>query len=140
MKGYMVKNTHAEPKRRAASSSKTVAVKETQPAAAAPFHSVLADFTDFLREQKVISLATAVVLGTAVTKLVGSLVADIINPVIGVLVGAAGDLSSMSLKIGPIKIMWGSFVASILDFIIVASVVYLLLRVLKFDKIDKPKK
>lgn len=104
-----------------------------------PLTTILVDFMDFLREQGVIGLAIAVVLGAAVTRLVGAFVADIINPVIGVLVGAAGDLASMVLKVGPIEIRWGSFVSAMIDFVVVASVVYFLVRILKLDRIDKKK-
>ena len=100
---------------------------------------VLADFMTFVREQGVIGLSIAVVLGGAVTRLVQALVADIINPVIGILLGAAGDLASMKLKIGPVEFLWGHFAATLIDFIIVASVIYLLVRLLKLDKIDKKK-
>lgn len=97
----------------------------------------LSDFMVFLREQGVIGLSVAVILGAAVTKLVGSLVSDIINPIIGILLGAAGDLSSFSIKIGSANVMWGSFVASLIDFIIIATVVYFGLKFLKLDKLDK---
>lgn len=103
------------------------------------FTTLVTDFTDFLREQGVISLSIAVVLGAAVTKLVGALVTDLINPIIGVLVGAAGDLASMSFTIGPIEILWGHFLAVVIDFMIVASVIYLLVRILKLDRLDKKK-
>lgn len=101
--------------------------------------STLADFLAFLREQGVIGLAIAVVLGAAVTKLVGAFVTDIINPVIGVLLGAAGDLSSYSLKLGKAEIMWGHFLTVFIDFIVVAAVVYIMIKFLKIDSLDKKK-
>lgn len=104
-----------------------------------PLVTVFSGFTSFLREQGIISLAIAVVLGAAVTKLVGALVADIINPVIGVMVGAAGDLASMSLSVGPIEILWGHFLATVIDFVIIAGVIYLLVKLLKLDRLDKKK-
>ncbi|MBP7876234.1 MscL family protein [Candidatus Woesebacteria bacterium] len=119
--------------------TKSVAALSEAMKVAQPMSSVLADFTNFLREQGVIGLSIAVVLGAAVTKLVGALVSDLINPVIGVLVGAAGDLASMSLQIGSVQIMWGHFLATMIDFTIVASVVYTLVKVLKLDRIDKKK-
>ncbi len=118
---------------------KSVAALSEAMKATQPMSSVLSDFTTFLREQGVIGLSIAVVLGAAVTKLVGALVSDLINPIIGVLVGAAGDLASMTLKIGPINILWGHFLATMIDFTIVASVVYTLVKVLKLDRIDKKK-
>ncbi len=101
--------------------------------------SALADFMEFIREQGVVGLATAVVLGAAVTKLVGSLVNDIINPIIGILLGKAGDLASYTITIGTAEIRWGSFVNAIIDFVIIALVVYFGLKILKLDKLDKKK-
>lgn len=103
------------------------------------FTAVMSDFTEFLRQQGVVGLSIAVVLGAAVTKLVGALVSDLINPVIGVAVGAAGDLASMSWKVGPIEILWGHFLATLIDFVIIAAVIYGLVKVLKLDRLDKKK-
>ena len=100
---------------------------------------VLQQFMDFIREQGVVGLAIAFVLGGAVTKLVGSFVEDVINPLIGILLGAAGDLSSYSLTIGSVEIMWGSFVSALIDFIVVAAVVYFAFKGLGLDKLDKKK-
>ncbi len=101
--------------------------------------TVVADFMSFVREQGVVGLSIAVVLGGAVTRLVQALVADLINPIIGVMIGAAGDLASMKFKIGPVEFLWGHFAATMIDFVIVASVIYLLVRLLGLDKIDKKK-
>jgi len=120
--------------------SLTVTENKLSPTGAARHaQSAAADFLDFLREQGVIGLAVAVVLGAAITRLVGSLVTDIINPMIGILLGKAGDLASYSVTIGTAEIMWGKFVISIIDFIIIALVVYFGLRLLKLDKLDKAK-
>lgn len=96
-------------------------------------------FLNFIREQGVIGLAVGFILGGAVSKVVSSLVKDIINPVLGIILGAAGNLSSMSLKIGPAKILWGSFLSVSIDFIIIALVVYYGVTLLKLDKLDKKK-
>jgi len=119
--------------------SLTVTENKTAQKVATHAQSAMADFMDFIREQGVIGLAIAVVLGAAVTKLVGSLVNDIINPMIGILLGKAGDLASYTITIGTAEIMWGSFVNSIIDFVIIALVVYLGVRLLKLDKVDKKK-
>lgn len=105
-----------------------------------PFTKIVQDFTTFLRDQGIVGLAVAVVLGAAVTRLVGAFVADIINPFVGVLVGAAGDLSSMVLKIGPIEIRWGSFVTALIDFLVVVTVIYAMVRVFKLDRLVEKKK
>jgi large conductance mechanosensitive channel len=96
-------------------------------------------FMDFVREQGVVGLAVGFILGGAVSKVVSSLVKDIINPVLGVVLGAAGDLASYSLKIGSAEILWGSFLSVVIDFLVIASVVYLGVKKLGLDKLDKKK-
>lgn len=97
-------------------------------------------FVDFIREQGVVGLAVGFILGGAVSKLVASLVHDIINPVVGIVLGMAGDLSSRNLSIGPINLLWGSFVSAFIDFVILAAVVYFGVKSLGLDKLDKKKK
>lgn len=96
-------------------------------------------FVDFIREQGVVGLAVGFILGGAVSKVVSSLVSDIINPIVGVVLGAAGDLSSLSLAIGPIKIHYGNFLAVLVDFVIIAAVVYFGVKGLRLDKLDRKK-
>lgn len=96
-------------------------------------------FIDFVREQGVIGLAVGFILGGAVSKVVASLVADIINPVLGIILGAAGPLKEAYLKVGPIKLMWGDFLATVIDFLVIALVVYYGVKILKLDKLDKKK-
>ena len=101
----------------------------------------LSEFMDFVRTQGVIGLAIGIILGTAVTKLVASLVTDIINPVVGIFLGRLGDLKSLVIPVYHTSaiISIGSFISAIIDFAIIALVVYFAVRKLGFDKLDKPK-
>lgn len=96
-------------------------------------------FINFIREQGVVGLAVGFILGGAVSKVVASLVGDIINPIIGIILGAAGGLEVAMLKIGPVKIMWGSFVSTLIDFVVIALVVYYGVKCFGLDKLDKKK-
>jgi len=96
-------------------------------------------FMDFVREQGVVGLAVGFILGGAISKVVSSLVKDIINPILGIILGAAGNLSSYSLKIGSAEVMWGSFLSVLIDFLVIASVVYFGVKKLKLDRLDKKK-
>ncbi|HAU98665.1 MAG TPA: mechanosensitive ion channel protein MscL [Candidatus Pacebacteria bacterium] len=96
-------------------------------------------FLDFIREQGVIGLSIGFVLGTAVTKVVASLVSDIVNPILSILLGSTENLKEMKLNVGNVSILWGSFLAAIVDFIVIACVVYLVIRILKIDALDKKK-
>lgn len=96
-------------------------------------------FIDFIREQGVVGLAVGFILGGAVSKVVASLVSDIINPILGVILGAAGNLDEAYVQIGSSKIMWGSFLNTSIDFLVIAFVVYYGVKWLKLDKLDKKK-
>lgn len=96
-------------------------------------------FVNFIREQGVVGLAVGFILGGAVSKVVASLVEDIINPLLGVILGAAGNLSEAYISIGNVKLMWGSLVNTLVDFLVIALVVYFGVKLLKLDKLDRKK-
>jgi len=96
-------------------------------------------FIEFVREQGVMGLAIGFILGGAVSKVVTSLVTDVINPIIGMFLGAAGGLKDSYIPIGAAKIMTGNFISTIIDFIIVALVVYFGFKLLKLERLDKKK-
>ncbi len=94
-------------------------------------------FVDFIRKQGVVGLAVGFILGGAVSKVVSALVTDIINPLLGAALGKVGSLSTASINLGSVKILWGDFVAVIIDFLVIALVVYFGFKALKLDKLDK---
>ncbi|MBU0975105.1 MscL family protein [Patescibacteria group bacterium] len=97
-------------------------------------------FLEFIREQGVIGLAVGFILGGAVSKVVASLVADIINPLLGVILGATGGLDTAVITLGSIEIMVGNFIGVLIDFLVIAMVVYFGVKGLGLDKLDKKKK
>lgn len=96
-------------------------------------------FIEFIRSQGVIGLAVGFIMGGSITKLITSLVNDMVNPIVGILISRAGDLKANYIAIGSAKIMWGNFISSFIDFLIIALVVYFGVKILKLDKIDKKK-
>ena len=96
-------------------------------------------FIEFIRQQGVVGLAVGFILGGAVSKVVSALMADIINPFLGLLLGMAGDLSSASFSVGSAKILYGDLISVLIDFIVIALVVYFGVKGLGLDKLDKPK-
>jgi large conductance mechanosensitive channel len=92
-------------------------------------------FITFLREQGVVGLAVGFILGGAVSQLVSALVSDIINPIIGAIFGSQAGLSAM--MIGPVAL--GHFVGIVIDFLIIAAVVYFIFKGLKLDQLDAKK-
>ena len=96
-------------------------------------------FMDFIREQGVVGLAIGFILGGAVSKVVSALVEDIINPILGVVLGAAGGLETAVIKLGTVQIMIGDFIGVVIDFLVIAAVVYYGVKFLGVDKLDKKK-
>ncbi|BDG05375.1 large conductance mechanosensitive channel protein MscL [Anaeromyxobacter oryzae] len=88
------------------------------------------EFQEFLLKQNVVALAVGVVIGAAVGKVVSGVVDDVIMPIVG-LVLPAGDWRQAKLALGGNNaILYGDLVGRLLDFAIVALVVFLILRAL----------
>ena len=96
----------------------------------------LAGFISFIREQGVVGFAIGFILGGAVSGVVKALVDDIINPLIGLAFGSVNSLSGWML--GPVMI--GSFLSVLINFLIIAAVVYFVFKGLRLDRLDVPKK
>lgn len=95
-------------------------------------------FFEFIREQGVVGLAIGFILGGAVSKVVSSLVEDIINPFLGLILGAVGGLSNAVLRIGTAEIRYGHFIGVLIDFVVIAMVVFYIFKGLA-SKLDKKK-
>jgi len=96
-------------------------------------------FIEFIRERGVVGFAVAFILGGAITKVVSSLVVDIVNPILGLILSRTKSLESMYFKIAGAKVMWGHFISIIIDFLILSAVVYFIVKVFGLEKIDKKK-
>ncbi len=96
-------------------------------------------FMDFVREQGVVGLAVAFILGGAISDVMKSLVGDVINPILGLVLGNAEGLKEMYFSIAGADVMLGNFISSLIDFIVVAFVVYYIFKKLGLDKMDKKK-
>ncbi|MEZ4515612.1 MAG: large conductance mechanosensitive channel protein MscL [Chloroflexota bacterium] len=85
------------------------------------------EFREFINKGNVIDLAVGVVIATAFTAIVTSLTDDIIMPLIGALLGGI-DFSSLSIQIGDATIAYGNFIQAIINFLIIAFVLFLMVR------------
>ena len=99
----------------------------------------LLSFTQFVREQGVVGLAVGFILGGAVSKVVSSIVNDLINPLLGIALGAVGNLQDLAWTVGGARVAWGNFLATTIDFVVIAAVVYFGFRCTGLTKLDKPK-
>jgi len=92
---------------------------------------------EFLREYKVIALAIALIIGIAATALVKSLVDNIIMPVITPFI-PGGAWKTATFTLGPIFIGWGSFLGELINFIVIALVIFMIAKkVMKEEKVVK---
>ncbi len=88
---------------------------------------MLKEFRDFINRGNVIDLAVAVIIGAAFTAIVNSLVNDIIMPIVGVILGGI-DFTALAITVGTAKITYGNFIQAIINFLIIAFVVFLIVR------------
>ena len=92
------------------------------------------DFKEFAFKGNVFDLAIAVVIGAAFGAIVTSFVDNIITPIIGALAGGI-DFTGLSITIGNANILYGSFIQSVIDFLIIAFAIFMAIRFLsKFKK------
>lgn len=100
-------------------------------------------FTAFIRTQGVVGLAVGLVLGGAVTIVVKSLIDNVVMPPLGFVLGSAEGLKGLELNLGKTAagqdtvLHYGVFLNDLINFIVIAVVVYLVVHILGFDRIDK---
>jgi len=85
------------------------------------------DFKAFVLKGNVLDLAIAVVLGGAFGAIVTSLVNDIIMPLVGIILGGI-DFASLSIQVGSATVLYGKFIQAIVNFLIIAFVIFLVMR------------
>lgn len=98
------------------------------------------EFREFISRGNVIDLAVAVIIGAAFGAIVTSLVQDIIMPLIGIIIGGI-SFSSLIFKVGTAEVKYGNFIQAVVYFIIIAFVIFLLVRGINSirERLSKPK-
>jgi large conductance mechanosensitive channel len=96
-------------------------------------------FIEFIRTQGVVGLAVAFILGGAITDLVKSLIENIVNPLIGLLLNHAKSLSAASFMILGSEVKYGTFLMSLINFAVIAAVVYFGVKGIGLERLDKKK-
>jgi large conductance mechanosensitive channel len=87
------------------------------------------EFREFINRGNVMDLAVAVIIGAAFGAIVTSLVDDIIMPIIGAIIGGV-NFSGLAITIGDAVITYGNFIQAVVNFLIIAYVIFLLVRTL----------
>lgn len=98
------------------------------------------EFKKFIARGNVVDMAVGIIIGSAFTKIVNSLVNDIITPVIGILTGKVNiQTASYTIPNTDITLKYGSFIQAVVDFLIIAFVVFVMITMInKFhEKIVK---
>ena len=96
-------------------------------------------FLDFIREQGAVGLAVGFILGGAVSDLVKSIIDNIINPVLGILLNNVKGLEAATFMLFGATIKYGALISTLINFCIIAAVVYFGVKKLGLDKLDKKK-
>ena len=95
---------------------------------------MIQEFKKFISRGNVVDLAVGVIIGGAFSKIVSSLVNDIIMPIIGILIGGI-DFTSLTLKINNATIKFGLFFQNIIDFLIIAFCIFMVIKFI--NKLDE---
>lgn len=97
------------------------------------------DFKDFISRGNVVDMAVGVIIGGAFGKIVSSLVNDLLMPLVGILLGGV-DFSKLSVTIGEAKILYGSFIQTIIDFLIIAFCIFVMVKLFESFRRKEEKK
>ena len=100
---------------------------------------MLAEFANFIREKGVLGLAVGIITGGAVSKMVTSIVDNLLSPLVGAITGAAGNLTEIAwtVPMTNVTFKYGAVISSLIDLIAVLLVVYLVFVKSPLNKIDK---
>lgn len=101
------------------------------PAPTAAPKGLWAEFMDFLSKYRVMGLAVAFIIGVYLGALVQALVTDLIMPVIGLVIPGLANLATIEVPIASQNFLVGHFIAALITFIIVALVIFLLVKISK---------
>ena len=100
---------------------------------------MIQEFKKFIARGNVFDLAVGVVIGNAFSKIVTSLVDNIIMPLVGIVIGGI-DFTKLSLTIFDVKIEFGIFIQNIVDFLIIAFCIFIAIKIInKLTKKEEPK-
>ncbi|MFN8380405.1 MAG: large conductance mechanosensitive channel protein MscL [Anaerolineales bacterium] len=88
---------------------------------------MLKEFKEFVMRGNVLDLAVGVIIGGAFGKIVGSLVNDILMPLVGTVMGGV-NFSEQFSTVNGVDVHWGLFVQTVIDFLIIAFVIFMIVK------------
>lgn len=87
----------------------------------------IAEFREFIARGNVMDLAVGVIIGGAFSAITTSLINDLIMPLLGILTGSI-SFAALTVNIGPAVITYGNFIQAVLNFLVMALVVFCLVK------------
>ena len=106
--------------------------------------SFISEFKEFAVKGSLIDMAVGIIIGAAVGKMVSTLVENILMPIIGVFMGGV-NFEDLSITVGEAAIGYGAFIQALIDFLIVAFVIFLILKAInrmkaqfEEEKVEEP--
>ena len=93
------------------------------------------EFKEFISRGNVMDMAIGIIIGGAFTAIVGSLVDDIIMPIIGMIIGGI-DFASIAVTVGDAQLLIGKFIMAIINFVLIALVLFCIIKAM--NKLKKP--
>ena len=100
---------------------------------------IINEFKEFISKGNVLDLAVGVIIGSAFSKIVTSLVNDILMPFLGLITGGH-DFTSLTLKFKDATINYGLFIQNIIDFLLMAICIFLIVKIFNTIKTNLSKK
>lgn len=89
---------------------------------------IIAEFKEFINRGSVVDMAVGIMIGAAFKAIVDSLVNDIISPIVGLL--AKKDFTSLTLDVFGVHLKYGSFIMAVLNFFIIAAVLFIIIKLM----------
>lgn len=89
--------------------------------------SIVSEFKEFALKGSLIDMAVGIIIGAAVGKMVSTLVENILMPIIGVFLGGV-NFADLSITVGDAAVGYGAFIQAIIDFLIIAFVIFMILK------------
>ncbi len=97
---------------------------------------MIKEFKEFINKGNVMDMAVGVIIGAAFGAIITSLVNDIIMPLVGIITGGV-DVTNLSVKVGDATLAYGNFIQAIINFLIIALVIFLMVKAV--NKLTKKK-
>lgn len=102
-------------------------------------NKTLKEFKEFISKGNIVDMAVGVIIGTAFSKIVTSIVNDVLMPLLGIVIGGL-DFTNLTLKVKDATISYGLFLQNVIDFLIVAACIFIFVKIInKFNKKEESK-